>query len=39
MLGWQLKQVIFRNYFVKHSEEFRDKFQMTKEEWYGTKSK
>ena len=39
MLGWQLKQVIFRNYFVKHSEEFRDKFQMTKEEWYGLKSK
>lgn len=39
MLGWQLKQVIFRNYFVKYSEEFRDKFQMTKEEWYGTKSK
>ncbi|MDO4605326.1 MAG: hypothetical protein Q4B23_05040 [Helcococcus sp.] len=39
MLGWQLKQIIFRNNFVKYSEEIRNKFEMTKEEWYGPKYK
>ena len=39
MLGWQLKQIIFRNNFVKYSEEIRNKLEMTKEEWYGPKYK
>ena len=38
-MNYQIKQIIYRCIFIKHSEEFRDKFQMTKEEWYGTKSK